>query len=310
MSSSPFSGPMGRAPLLATLLSVGVTAWSSSAEAFCRTTTCIPGEDCEYDPQTGCAVTGKPLEWNRPCLSFGVQKDGSPLRGISYEEAHGIIAGAFSRWLGSNCDGKLPSIDLADLGAVACGQPQYNKTGPNANVWMFRDEGWEGGSSNASASETPSSTLAITIITFQPDTGEIFDADVEINSEQALLTTSDSQVVFDLASIVTHEAGHFLGLSHTREPGATMRAGYLPGTVSLRALSEDDELGMCAIYPPDRQLPPGNCMPRHGFSSQCSGEPDSGCSFGVPAPSKSLWPFGVGLVVAWGAWRRRRYSAG
>lgn len=292
-------------------LASGTTALlvSGSALAFCRTTTCIPGDDCEYDPATGCALSGIPLEWKRPCVSFTVQRDASPLRGITYDRAHEIIEGAYSTWLASSCEGGLPSVDIADLGAVSCNEPQYNQGGPNANVWMFRDAGWDGSGTSGNASETPSGTLAITIITFHPDTGEIYDADVEINSQQVPLTTGDGDVQFDLASIVTHEAGHFLGLSHTRVPDATMRAGYLPGTTTLRHLSPDDQAGMCAIYAPDRELPAGNCTPRHGFSSNCY-RGESGCSVsGVAASTRllpSAWLVLFGAFGSAGVWLRRR----
>lgn len=276
----------------------GVLLSPSVASAYCRTTTCIPGENCEYDFSTGCAITGTPLEWKNPCISFGVQQDASPLREIGYDEAHGIIEGAFANWLAASCESGMPAIDIADFGAISCDVPQYNQGGPNANVWMFRDDGWDDGSGVATAaSETPSGTLAITIITFHPETGEIFDADVEVNSQQVPLTTGDTDVQFDLASIVTHEAGHFLGLSHSREPEAAMRAGYLPGTTTLRRLSADDQAGMCAIYPPDRELPKGSCTPRHGFSSSCYQE-ESGCTVAASAP---LGLGGVGRGGTWGA---------
>lgn len=298
MSASvlPRARPLGAA------LAAGLTTLTlgASALAYCRTTTCIPGEDCEYDYETGCALTGTPLEWKRPCVSFAVQKDGSPLRGISYDTAHSIIEGAYAAWLASSCDGALPSVDIADFGAVSCNQPQYNQGGPNANVWMFRDDEWD------YAGSAPGIELAITIITFHPETGEIFDADVEINSHDIEITTGDEHVLFDLASIVTHEAGHFLGLSHTRAPEATMRTGYRPGSTALRYLSPDDMQGMCAIYPPNRELPSGSCTPRHGFSSSCYKE-ESGCSVAEPGRegrSSSAWLFGAAFL-AFGVTLRR-----
>src|SRR5690606_25452067 len=103
----------------------------------CRTTTCIPGEDCEYDRVTGCAVNGAFLEWKRPCVSFSVQEDASVRREIDYEEARSIIEGALASWFATSCEGGPPSLEIVDLGAVSCNVPQYNQGGPNANVWMF-----------------------------------------------------------------------------------------------------------------------------------------------------------------------------
>ena len=52
----------------------------------------------------------------------------------------------------------------------------------------------------------------------------------------------------DLESVLLHELGHAAGFSHSRDPGAVMRAGIKPGVVR-RALAEDDVEGVCAIYP-------------------------------------------------------------
>lgn len=287
-------------------LGLGLT-WTTPAEAYCRTTTCIPSENCEYDPVTGCAVNGTFLEWKRSCVSFSVQQDGSPRRGIDYEEAHSIIAGAFANWLDTSCPGGRPSLDIADLGAVSCNAPQYNQSGPNANVWMFRDDAWESDRGFAGAAE-----LAITIVTYHPDTGEIYDADVEINSHQIPITIGDENVQYDLASIVTHEAGHFLGLSHSRVLDSVMRVNYLPGTTSLRQLAEDDREGICAIYPPDREVPNGNCTPRHGFTSACYRPNDGGCSIASQtvgrAPPLPRWAFAALALLAASTWVRRRGS--
>ena len=66
-------------------------------------------------------------------------------------------------------------------------------------------------------------TRASTPTTLSIDTvsGQILDADVEIDAfdpgqnGMPPITTSDSNVGYDLESIVTHEAGHFLGLAHS-----------------------------------------------------------------------------------------------
>ena len=44
-----------------------------------------------------------------------------------------------------------------------------------------------------------------------------YDADMEVNTAQNKIVTDDdgAQGAYDFESIVTHEAGHFLGLAHT-----------------------------------------------------------------------------------------------
>lgn len=287
---------------------------SAPAHAFCRTTTCDPFLDCDEDAEHccgedshGCAVNGEPLHWSGPCISFSAQEDGSEKRNIGFEELRTEVRAAFRRWVSSDCgNDQLPGLKVADFGAAQCGRPEYNTdvNVPNANVWMFRDGDWphEG---------QPNATLALSTITYHLETGEIFDADVEINSFAQDVTVGDDDVNFDLASIVTHEAGHFLGLSHTRVRGSAMVAGYTRGSTALRELSEDDEAGMCAIYEPTEDAQAENCEPRHGYSPLCADALSSGCQLepgGTGAGPLSAAKVGF-LFWVMAAARRRRPRA-
>ena len=81
-----------------------------------------------------------------------------------------------------------------------------------------------------------------------------------------------TNVEFDFLSVVTHETGHFLGLSHSQDTDATMFASYQQHEIDLRTLAADDIAGICAIYPPGDT--PDTCEPtvRHGFSDLCADE--------------------------------------
>lgn len=157
------------------------------------------------------------------------------------------------------------------LGPIACGQRGFNEDKGNANIVLFRDDSWPYSGAG--------SVLALTTVTFNTKTGVISDADMEINaaSPDKVLTTSDSDVQIDLQSILTHEAGHFLGLAHTLVQDATMFSDYKPGSTTLRDLDEDDRAGLCAAYPPGR-AGLGSCDPKAatpssaGFSALCSGD--------------------------------------
>ncbi len=284
---------------------------ASRANAWCRTTTCNapnPLANCDLDAN-GCATEGQPLFWAPECLSFGVQQDGSTKQHISYQTFDHIVALAFEQWAGADCGGGLhPSFKMWDMdqsyGPVICGVPEFNEQGPNANVWMFRDSSWP--------YQSPGSTLALTTITFEVETGEILDADVELNSFSPAnkLTTSNTDVQSDVQSIVTHEAGHFLGLAHSLDKAATMFANYSPGDISFRTLSADDVAGICSVYPPDREAPACTAPnPVHGFTRYCVGDDPTnshGCSFTarrIPGSPRGLVS---GLVVLAAALRRRR----
>jgi Matrixin len=246
---------------------------ATSAGAFCRTTTCDPKlEHCATEQ--GCNVDGHPLYWQEKCISFATQKDGSLRRtsfepnGISYEVADRAFRLAFSSWTSANCGGKPPSFKMWDVGPVECNEPEFNDLLPNANVWMFRDDKWP--------YEDQGQTLALTTVLFEKSTGVILDADVEINAfnPKQTLSTSDppAEIGQDLQAIATHEAGHFLGLSHSKEPTATMNTLYHVGDLDYRSPHKDDIAGICEIYPADRDAP--DCRgphPPHGFSRYCGG---------------------------------------
>jgi len=112
------------------------------------------------------------------------------------------------------------------------------------SVVMFDDDAWP--------HQAPKTTLALTTVSYDTKTGELLDADLEVNTANVKLSTTDTVPAtgYDFQSIVTHESGHFLGLAHSIEPKATMFASYTPGTKSLRTLTSDDVDGICAVYPP------------------------------------------------------------
>lgn len=287
---------------LALLVGLGLFGLSSPAEAFCRTTTCGPGEcqasaDCAY-----CLEGGLPLYWPGGCASFSAQVAGSPLRGISAQTTGQLVESALAQWIGVDCGGGAgPSLAIYRTQNVVCNRQEYNQDSPNANVWMYRDDYWPYAGSG--------STLALTTVTYNVKTGEIYDADVEINSIEVPLTVGDTQVQADLASIITHEAGHFLGLSHSCDPSATMFASYKFGDVQLRSLEADDVQGICTVYPPGKDPTQCDPTPRHGFSEDCGAPPaDDGCCTTAVGHSDSRGALALSLALAalaLGAGRRR-----
>jgi len=277
---------------------------STPSFGYCLTRTCdVTKETCER--VGNCYISGNALYWPNSCVSFDVQKDGSKRLGISADTLDKIAQKAFAQWMNADCGGGAhPSIDVFDYGQIDCAKPEYNKSQPNANVITFHDDTWE--------YTNTADTLALTTVWFDGDSGEIYDANIEINSNQ--YDFSDGVVngnAADLNAVLTHEAGHFLGLSHSDLPAATMYGSY---NSDMSTLEQDDEDGICQSLPPTRAVASSSCTPRHGFSGECGG-PDKGCcstavgSGGSGSQALALFAFGFGFCAWRGRKRLRRAQA-
>lgn len=245
---------------------------AAPAAAYCRTSVC-PGvgtsQVCTPPLPGDCGI---PLRWPSPCVGFSVQEDASTQ--VDYATTEAIFTQAFETWMEADCGGGAhPRVAVSNAGSVVCDLHEYNQQKSNANIIVYRDEEWpHPGSAH---------TLALTTVTYNLDNGEIYDADMELNSADHDFTTGDTEVRFDLLSIATHETGHFLGLAHSTDPTATMFSGYNEGTIGLRDLTEDDIDGICAIYPPG-EIDSCDATPRHGFSQLCADDQEEGCCTMAP----------------------------
>lgn len=281
----------------------------AAAHAYCRTASC-DGKSVSWQVCTPALPgdCGAPLYWGNRCVGYTLQEDASAQVGLA--DAENVFAQAFATWMNADCGGGThPSLELVYQGPVECHQHEYNKEKGNANIVMFVDEGWAYGSGGI---------LALTTVTYHKGTGEIYDADMELNAENVQsFTLGDDGVEFDLLSIATHEAGHFLGIAHSAEQDATMFTNYQKGSTALRDLTADDVAAICAAYPPT--LPKSvECdpEPRHGFASECRAqqpapeeEPQEAQGCAVAAGGPGGGPSGLaalGLVAGLGALMRRR----
>lgn len=274
---------------------VGLVA--SPSHAYCRTRTCEfrADVDCEEDPQSGCATVGAFVYWRNSCIPFAVQRDGSEDEDISAAELELLVANGLDGWSNVSCSGGgTPALSFGSQGPIACGDVEYNCNvrEDNSNIVVFRDQ------FRTSGAGLREGVIALTTLTANLVTGELFDADIEINSlheDFVVDGTGNSGVApndaRDLRGVVNHELGHLLGLSHSRELGALMRAAY-EGTFEP---GSDDAAGMCAALGAAGGDPACSVatLPE---STACLG-PDTMCSSQSSAPIDAEG-CGCGLVGA------------
>jgi MYXO-CTERM domain-containing protein len=277
-------------------LALVALTWSAGAAAYCRTTTCDSSnasQACKLDTATRCNESGAPLFWASGCLTINVHRTGAPKAGISADAAQRSVQRAFDAWLSADCAGERPSLEVVVGQPVSCGVSEYSSDHHNANIVLFREDSWPyTGAEDA---------LGITWLRFDEEQhgGELWDADIELNAVDEPLSARDPEPnEVDLDSLVTHEVGHFLGLGHTLAEDATMFAGYTAGSTELRTLTDDDIDGVCAIYPPGRQVKSTSCDARHGFSELCADEQPPFVEPGSQSPEENEAPVDRGSSCA------------
>ena len=214
------------------------------------------------------------------------------------------------------------NLDLAETGQHSASRfVGYTQSGQNENLVLFRLQLCSAvvppGDSCVAAGncgnahdcwDHGSTVVALTTSSYIVSTGELLDADVEMNAASATPTIVDSPpcspgaistscVANDVQNAVTHEVGHFLGLAHSPDPSSTMYASEPLGETSKRVLDSGSKQFICDAYPAGQA------------SQDCSssGSSHSGCSTaGQPSP---VAPGVLLLLLSLGI-RRHRKQAG
>lgn len=237
---------------------------------------------------------GAPLVWQQREVSYVV------VRPLNYERLPGLdesglgeqVRAAFARW-DSGCAALRPSfagfVDAAEVGDGQDGR----------NVIRFIDAGW-----CSSGSTCRGSAHAITRVFADTKTGQIAEADIELDSERETFSkrgTGPSDAIA-IEAVLTHEIGHLLGLAHpppstagTTLPVEVMEDGHTRGSDAVVEPSAEEKAFVCDTYSEealkDRVNPQG-----------VAARP-AGCAAADGGVGPMAWLLGVGLA------RRRRQVA-
>lgn len=134
-------------------------------------------------------------------------------------------------------------------------------------------------------------TIALTTYAYRPSTGEILDADINVDIAGSVLSAALAAPppdAIDLENTLTHELGHVLGFAHVSDPEATMFVASAVAETLKRDLSPDDVAAVCETYPIDAVTPPAAMLPD---------PPATGCATAPRAPSRSAGTVAAALAL-------------
>lgn len=199
------------------LVAGGLSVVTSAAHAYTINTTEI----------------GKRIRWSVDTVRLRVDPEFENYLGAG--KAPAALEMGFEAWRG------LPRVP--DL-VIDPGQPETvgHHDGHQSNgVYLLHDWPYE------------ATKLAVTVVTYEMDTGRLLDADIVVNGKAnfALLDepAEPGQASYDLAGVLTHEAGHVLGLGESSSgQDATMWPYAKPDDTDKRTLAQDDEDGATESY--------------------------------------------------------------
>ena len=188
---------------------------------------------------------GEIIQWAENIVSYSIDPT---FDGVQPSVAKAAVNAGFAVWTA------VPSsyLQLKYEGALFGELEGYDQSGENNNIVRFEPETFR----------YDQTVLAVTLLTYESDTGVLRDADIIVNvaSHDFTVDPPPGSGSHDIQNTIAHEAGHFVGLAHEVEDHtATMFPVAPSAETTKRTLSLDDEDGISYLYPAmDSRREPGS----------------------------------------------------
>jgi len=276
-------------------------------------------------------TAGVPVWWRNPCIAMDFLLGTPPpaMTGDAYLEAARLAASSWGH-PSLACSGLTLSIHKS-------AEPSADIGFDGRNIIVMRQDTWCSEPLPTDPNAPPcyaTNALAVTTVFRNVTTGEIVDADMEINAVNVYWAdlekdpTLASGSTADFQNMLTHELGHVIGLAHPcfttsdgtprltdnlGQPEINCSASDLPAMVasatmfpsvsvtdtSRRTLSPDDAQAACDVYP----ISVSAC-PSEGSTGCTLAPPSTKTSGKVPPAALPIALSALALLVASG-YRRR-----
>ena len=207
------------------------------------------------------------LFWAQNAMAYKVYRTdkGTPLRWYK-SEVKMFYDYNGTRDIPGNAEWQAVNKSMDTWNAVDCNQPTLEPGGlkqdGKSGYWPHKDNynliRWVNNKDEWTQKYVGNEdVIAFTTVSFDLNTGEIYDADMDINDWNFNFGVDGSPSKYDVQNTVTHELGHVLGMDHSKDPTATMYYSANKGDINKRTLAQDDKDGLCYLYSRDWAHPDG-----------------------------------------------------